>query len=72
MTGTFKEETGCLYCCNYQPYEWDAGLLQGCTADELYADEDCQRLIPEVNDKVINYMLELGEGCPYFKKEGGK
>ena len=63
------EKTRCQCCYNYQPYEPEAGLYEGCTADELYADEDCQQLIPEVNDAVINYMQNLGEGCPYFKRE---
>lgn len=63
------EKTRCQRCCNYQPYEPGAGLREGCTADELYADEDCQQLIPEVDDAIVGYMLELGEGCPYFKEE---
>lgn len=45
-----------------------AGLREGCTADELYADEDGQEIIPEVNDEITGYMRELGEGCPYFIK----
>ena len=36
------------------------------SAEELYADEDGQEIIPEVNDEITGYMRELGEGCPYF------
>lgn len=60
------ERTRCQRCQNYQPYEPEAGLREGCTADELYADEDGQKIIPEVNDEITGYMRELGEGCPYF------
>lgn len=60
------ERTRCQHCCNYQPYEPAAGLYEGCTTDELYADEDGQEIIPEVNDEITGYMRELGEGCPYF------
>ena len=63
------ELTRCQRCVNYQPYEPDAGLLEGCTAPALYVDEDCQQLIPEVNKKIIGYMQKLGEGCPYFRTE---
>lgn len=62
------ERTRCQRCQNYQPYEPEAGLREGCTADELYADEDGQKIIPEVNDEITGYMRELGEGCPYFIK----
>lgn len=57
----------CRRCFNYQPYEPDAGLLEGCTADELYADEDGQEIIPEIDDKITRYMQNLGYVCPYFK-----
>ena len=60
------ERTRCQRCCNFQPYEPAAGLREGCTADELYADEDGQGIIPEVDDEITGYMQELGEGCPYF------
>ena len=60
------ERTRCQRCCNFQTYEPAAGLREGCTADELYADEDGQEIIPEVNDEITGYMRELGEGCPYF------
>ena len=60
------EKIKCQRCQNYQPYEPSAGLREGCTADELYADEDCQEIIPEVNKEITAYMQKLGEGCPYF------
>lgn len=60
------KQARCRNCENYQPYEPLAGLWAGCTADELYADENCQEIIPEVNDEITAYMRESGEGCPYF------
>jgi len=60
------EKARCRKCENYQPYEPDAGLREGCTADELYADENCQEIIPEVNAEIAAYMQNSGEGCPYF------
>lgn len=60
------EKARCRNCENYQPYEPDAGLREGCTADELYADENCQEIIPEVNKEIAAYMRKSGEGCPYF------
>ena len=56
----------CDCCFNYQLYEPAAGLLGGCVADELYYDEDGQNIIPEVNEEIMHYMQNLGEGCPYF------
>lgn len=50
------ERTRCQRCCNYQPYEPAAGMHEGCTADELYADEDGQEIIPEVNDEITDYI----------------
>lgn len=68
--GILKPElTRCQRCVYYQPYEPDAGLLEGCIVPAIYADEDCQHLVPEVNNKIIGYMRQLGEGCPYFEKE---
>lgn len=61
-------KTRCQRCSNFQQYEPAAGLLEGCTADVLYADEDCQQIIPEVNDEIIEYMHNLGEDCPYFEE----
>lgn len=58
----------CLQCENYQPYEPDAGLNEGCVADELYEDEDAQEIIEEVNEKIIEYMRVDGYGCPYYKE----
>lgn len=63
---TMHEMTKCKKCENYQPYEPDAGLTEGCTADALYADEGGQEIIPEVDKEITQYMGELGEGCPYF------
>lgn len=60
------KKTRCKHCENYQPYEPKAGLNEGCTADELYADENCQEIIPEVNGEITEYMRKSGEGCPYF------
>lgn len=60
------ERTRCQRCCNFHPYEPAAGLREGCTTDELYADEDGQEIIPEVDDEITGYMRELGKGCPYF------
>lgn len=31
-------------------------MHEGCTADELYADEDGQEIIPEVNDEITDYI----------------
>ena len=62
------ELTRCQRCVYLQPYEPDAGLLEKCTIPAIYADEDCQHLVPEVNKKIIGYMRKLGEGCPYFEK----
>ncbi len=62
MTG----QTRCQRCQNFQPYEPEAGLSEGCVADELYTDEECQEIIPEVNDKIMAYMQKLGVDCPYF------
>lgn len=61
----------CHSCYNFQPYEPAAGLLEGCTAPVLYADEDGQEIIPEMNDIITEYMRNSGEGCPYFEGEEG-
>lgn len=64
------EKTRCQRCSNYQPWEPDAGLSEGCQAEKLYADEAGQKFISEVNVKIAEYMQGLGEGCPYFKGIG--
>ena len=51
------EKTRCQRCCNYQPYEPEAGLHEGCTADEYMQDGD--KMLDFVsNCTSITFMLE--------------
>ena len=58
----------CKRCENYQPYEPDAGLYEGCVAPELYKDEDSGEILQAVDMAVAAFMSQCGENCPYFKK----
>lgn len=42
--------------------------VNACVTDELYEDEDCQIIKPEVNDVVAAFMLGRIDDCPYFKE----
>lgn len=56
----------CKKCENYQPYEPDAGLSEGCVAPELYTEED--EIIQAVDMAVAAFMSQYGKNCPYYKE----
>lgn len=57
----------CRSCFHLQPYEPGAGLNEGCTADEIYKDEDCQEF-DEKNYSIMEaYWMGETEICPFFQ-----
>lgn len=64
------QEYRCKKCENYQPYEPDAGLYEGCEAQELYTDENSDEIIEAVDKAIIAFMSQRGINCPYFKERG--
>jgi len=58
----------CKSCIHLQPDESSAGLREGCIADQIYLDEDCQIFSDDNLDIVTNYRLGRREDCPFYKR----
>lgn len=55
----------CKICENYESGDYSVGLSQGCTTEWLYDKND--DIIDSRNDKIIEYMNNMGYGCPHFR-----
>lgn len=57
----------CWGCLHLQEDEPGAGLREGCTADEIYIDEDCQEFDEENYSIMEAYWMGKTEICPFFQ-----
>ncbi len=56
----------CNRCLNYQDADYNAGLVSGCVADEIYKDEDCQVFHEENHATVESFQAGRLKSCPFF------
>lgn len=57
----------CYSCANYGSGDSSVGLSAGCETPVLYDRDDI--IIESVDEQIIEYMEQLGYGCPYYRQK---